>query len=251
MAARKAEADDMKTLPKGFLLCTPEQLAAIQSAAEIVTAKNNEVLVDLGQFEPPVLVLLKGVYCLQNMGKEADKTATDFMLAPYTLTCGLLPRDVSPYEVQSMGATVSMFIPLKVFRSVLVQAPRFASWMMAIYVRALAQSRFYRARVATLSLEARMAYFYWTISEPVPGSPDRLVRVKIPQHSLCSYFGVAREEISRKRKTLERAGYLTPDGPTLRLSSELVYLFSLQAPAPLENPWNDEDILAVFDGGAG
>lgn len=240
----------MQALPRGFLLCTPEQREALQAAAEIITAKNNEILVELGQFEPPVLVLLKGVYCLQNMGKEADKTATDFMLAPYTLTCGLLPRDVSPYEVLSMGATISMTIPLDVFRKVLVQAPRFASWMMAIYVRALAQSRFYRARVATLSLEARMAYFYWTISEPVAGSTDRLVRVKIPQHSLCSYFGVAREEISRKRKTLERAGYLTPDGPMLRLNPELVYLFSLQAPAPLENPWNDEDVLAVFDVGS-
>ena len=235
----------------GFSLCSPKQIDKLRAVSWQQVSKNNDVVLAMGSPEPAVLLLTEGVLSVWNMGKEADKVVTDFLSAPQPFLAGLLSQDSSPYEVRSNGVSRSIRIPLLAFRTVMQECPSFSLWVVRCMIRAQAQARFYRARLASLALETRIAFFYWSLSlpwsdadnslEPNPWSEQgRIVRTKFSQHTLCSYFGVAREEISRKSQLLERAGYLLKRGPLMLLSPDLPFLFSLQAPSPYENPWTQD-----------
>lgn len=140
-------------------------------------------------------------------------------------------------EVRSISACSMLRWPKDSFKRAAEDSPRFTMWLLKQALEENRQREFHKARQSTLSLEAKYAHLLWTLAEPAQAGCRRLT-VKIPQQLMASYLDITREEVSRKKQMLERAGYLWQEPDGLVLSAQLPRLF--QAQCAYHMPWVPE-----------
>jgi CRP-like cAMP-binding protein len=239
---RRRGADIVFTgLPSAFLELPREYGELLADNTQVRNLANKECLAERGRPNPPIFLVRTGLLAVSPSADVENKPiVTDFVGPNNSLfVAATSSTDVSPYEIHSIGSSTVLTWDIQVFRTVKNNCPKFSEWVFEHLVSGSAQHYLGRARAATQQLEAQLAYFYWTLSEPIPDSDNRLLTAKIPQNYLGSYFGVPREEISRKKKLLEKTGYIETVDAGILLSSHVHALFALQeaGPAPWESPW--------------
>ncbi len=226
-------------LPVAFEALRPETREQLARQARLVSLAKGEVLIETGMVNPPVFAVRSGLLALSHVQLGDIQTVTDFFMAQDLFVGSMSQDDVAPFEIRSVAPSVVVSWPMEPVMQAFAQNPDFSQWVMRYLVRRQARMHFHRARIACLPLEAQLAFFLWSVSEPARQPGQRLVTARIPQALLASYFGVTREEVSRKKALLEKAGYLhtTPEGLLLTEHLPVVFAMQTDAPAPWESPW--------------
>ncbi len=226
-------------LPVAFDVLKPETREQLARQARLVSLAKGEVLIETGMVNPPVFAVRSGLLALSHVQLGDVHTVTDFFMAQDLFVGSMSQDDVAPFEIRSVAPSVVVSWPMEPVMQAFAQNPEFSQWVMRYLVRRQARMHFHRARIACLPLEAQLAFFLWSVSEPAREPGQRLVTVRIPQALLASYFGVTREEVSRKKALLEKAGYLHTVSEGLLLTEHLPVVFAMQTdgPAPWESPW--------------
>lgn len=212
-------------LPDAFRRLEARQRALLIEQAEVRFLQRNEILIPYGEPDPRAFALRAGLLTMAYPTGTHQFVITDFF-TPYDVHASLRPPGCRAlFQVRSVGRSAVVCWPLALFNEVLGRSTGFCLWYLEQSKRRLETLQIQRARMHALDLEARYAYFLWSLAET---SKDgrREVTVKIPQQTVASYLGVSREEVSRKKQLLEKAGFIaeTPDG--LALSPRLPCLFS-------------------------
>ncbi len=224
-------------LPNVFRRLETRQRAALAEHAEVRFLQRNEVLIAHGEPGPRAFALRAGILTMGYPTGASQIVVTEFFTPHDVHTSLRPPASPTPFQVRSVGRSAVVCWPLAVFNDVLARNAEFCFWYLEQSKRRIETLQSQRARMHVLDLEARYAYFLWSIAEQ---SRDgrREVAVKIPQQTVASYLGVSREEVSRKKQLLEKAGFIeeTPNG--LALSPRLPCLFSLGEDCLL--PWEPD-----------
>jgi CRP-like cAMP-binding protein len=212
-------------LPDAFRRLDSIQRAELGKQARVRTLQRNEILIGYGDPNPCAFAIRTGMLSIGYPAGPHEIVITDFFTTHDVYTPNLAPHEPAGYQVRSVGRSVVVTWPLPVFNNALASNARFCYWYLEHSKRRLELHRMQKARMRGLDLEARYAYFLWGVAETTDGG-RREVTVKIPQQAIASYLGVSREEVSRKKQLLEKAGFIAESPRGLVLSPRLPNLFA-------------------------
>jgi CRP-like cAMP-binding protein len=224
-------------LPEAFQRLDVVNRAELANTSQVHSLQRNEVLVAYGDAMPRAFAVRSGMLSLGYPTHVQEIVITDFFSLHDVYCPALRPGEPASYEVRSVGRCTVVSWPLAVFDRTLAANGDFCYWYLNQSKRRLEAHQLHRARLNALGLEARYAFFLWSIAEQT-GSGEREVLVKIPQQTVASYLGVAREEVSRKKQLLQKAGFIRETDHGLILSPRLPYLFSSAEGGLL--PWESD-----------
>lgn len=110
--------------------------------------------------------------------------------------------------------------------------PKFTLGLLESLNARLSQLYLSSSRMGRLPLEVQLDYLLWGLARASPEGcyDDRKLPYRVPQQLMRDYFGVPREQINRKMKTLEREGYWAKLDAGMTLRKGLVTLFTSNGP---------------------
>jgi CRP-like cAMP-binding protein len=201
--------------------------------ASVHELKNGDTVVEHGQAKPPFLGVFRGIVAVLHGAAFKERVVTEFAIRREGLLMGSSDRSISPYEVRSVGSSIVVTWPIKVLKMLMIESPGAAELFMGYFMKKQLKLHAHHAMMSTLTLEARIAYLFWSVSEPASGRPGRVVTTKISQSLIGSYFGHPRTEVNRKRSVLERSLFIKVEDDAIWLSPDLPRIFG-SAPDPWE-----------------
>ena len=202
----------------------------------------NKVLIPFGTSRPPVVAVRTGLMAISHPTRRERLVITDFLRVQEVFFASLTGEDVADYELRSVAPANVVTWPAHVFRQVAFASAPFSRWLVERINRRL-HAQYYRQARLTAPLDQQMAYLLWTLADTELSDGRRLLNIKVPQADIASYLGITREEVSRKKQVLEKAGYLSDTETGLELSYELPQLFSPQS--GVTSPWGEEGPAAA------
>lgn len=113
----------------------------------------------------------------------------------------------SPGELRALSAGSIAVLPRAAARQLMLTAPEVALFVANQALNALVRARIFHTRRNTDPLDVRLAHVLWMLAERREDGLRQVI-ADLPQTEIASFLGVTREEVSRKRKLLIRAGYL-------------------------------------------
>lgn len=188
----------------GALHALPEDVQAhLRKLGYSKALRKGERLLEAGQLVTEIYFVRSGWLSFQAAGSVASLyTAGDPILTGLSRAA---PRAIG--DVLALTASSVAVLPRDELRTYLL---RHSDVMMGLFHHVLVgvnRMRLFYARRNTDPLEVRLAYLFWTISEPTSAG-ERRIPSAIAQAPLASLLGVPREEVSRKRNLLVKTGYL-------------------------------------------
>lgn len=216
-------------LPAAFDSLSDKAHALLETEGVLREASKGEILQLMGTAQPSVMIAKAGLLALRMRTGDSDPVIVEFVQQNELLVPTLDVAELTTLDVIAVTKSSIVTWPQATFLEVLKLCPEFACWVCQTISRRLNRQHFRVAHNATLSLEGQYAYFLWALSRPAtPGY--RKVPIKVSQQMLSAYFGVTREEVSRKKQLLEKAGYVTKDmHGDLLISDGIVSLFASRA----------------------
>lgn len=113
----------------------------------------------------------------------------------------------SPGALRALSPGSMAVIPRAFARQLIVTAPEIGLFVTNQALYAVVRARIFHARRNTDPLDVRLAHVLWTLAERGADGMHRII-ADLPQAEIASLLGVTREEVSRKRQLLLKAGYL-------------------------------------------
>jgi CRP-like cAMP-binding protein len=190
---------------------------SLYRASEKLSLKKKEILVEAGQTEQAFFLILSGQVNVVLSG-DAGKSIT---LA--TLGAGECIGEMGALDQQPASATVIANTPIDVLRlnrdafsDVLHQNPRISATILKTLARRLHQTQVQIARLATVSVQGRVARSLMDMATPLSTGELR-VKGKIKHAALADVVGASREMVGKALKDLEATGFIskTADGSIL------------------------------------
>ncbi len=193
---------------------TEAEAISLYQVSEKRRFKKNERLVEMGQTEQAFYLLLSGRVNVVLAGGN-NKTIT---LA--TLGAGECIGEMGALDQQPASATVIAECSIDVlrldreaFREVLQQNPHISATILKTLARRLNQTNQQIVRLATLSVQGRVARSLMDIATPL--SPGELqIKGRVAHSALADKVGASREMVGKALKDLEAKGFIsrTVDG---------------------------------------
>ena len=211
-------------LPREFSLLDEEMRDELARSGRLLSPPRNEVIVPFGDPRPPVLVVRSGLLALLHPGKDEKPVVADFFGTHAVVFPARAGQDASPFEVRSVVGSHVVAWPIEQLSRAILRTPPFALAMLEAMNARATERYFHHARVRSMPLETQLAYLLWSLAE-AEDNGGRSLRMKISQDVIASYLGVAREEVSRKKSLLQRAGYLEATEDGMSLAPEVPGLF--------------------------
>ncbi len=225
----------LKALP-ALQLCPAERLKALSAHCEVVKFRAGDSAVRIGDVGPPVYVVCEGVLALWCANDTNERVLADFVCAQRMAISTWALRGACRLDLTALTESLAVKIPLQDFLSLFTASTAWAHWMgQALHHSALRQQA-YRACSRRAPLELMLAQTWWQLAQPAPNGARRFTG-RIAQQALASHFGVTREEVNRKMKMLEKAGYIVRERGGLTLSPEVAFLL------PSTSALSDEEAI--------
>lgn len=167
-----------------------------------------------------------GILYLRTYASIADKVGvvSEFFKPGQFIS---LPAGQNNHRI--FGATSASVVgfPYPLFIARLDKAPvELLRWEMQQLHDRLMQKDLDRLAAKQARSEARLASLYWSLSEPLEDG-NRKVSARISQSIIAEHLGLSREEVSRKKTLLEKAGFIQDEGRTLVLNRAAALALSL------------------------
>lgn len=134
-------------------------------------------------------------------------------------------------QVEVFGLEPSTLMAVWSYKDYLLamkKSPALAEWTLNFEAKWLGWTTAEKLHFAVYSLQVRLAHLYWSLAETLADG-RRVLTLKIPQNLLAEILQTTREEISRKKSTLEKAGYIHTTNEGLELDPTVPNLFILRA----------------------
>lgn len=190
--------------------CQANQIDALLDSSKLVTVgppDSAAPLVDLYRAEPPMVVCLEGLLVATQPTDRGAHNAR-FLVTPREFFMPSWSTAVaSPVTISAMLPSKALCIEQVEILGLCAQKPEVALWLLeTIHERHLAESRRW-ALQRSGGLELALCDFWWRVSRALPGG-IRVFEGRLSQTAVAEFLGFSREEVSRKMKLLEQAGYL-------------------------------------------
>lgn len=194
-------------LPRLFKDLTPSAQQKIREGSHGESLHKGQVVVQTGQIFRDIIIVQSGWLAL-----EIDDVCVN-LLSTNAVYFICLENDAQPAtcNLAAVSDADVAVISKEVFRGVAFETPQVLLKLCDGLLQNMVKAFVDTAKRGTEPLEVRLANFLWGISLPVEGGSRRIPSA-IPQPYLASYLGASREEISRKRQMLIRAGYMLKHG---------------------------------------
>lgn len=212
----------LKALP-ALQLCSAEQLKLLAARCEVVKFRAGGDLVRAGDVGPPVYVVCEGVLALWCANDANERVLADFVCAQRMAISTWSLRGTCRLDITALTETLAVKVPLEDFLALFAASPLWAHWLGHALHHSAVRHQAYRACSRRSPLELLLAQLWWQLAKPTANGARRFTG-RIAQQALASHFGVTREEVNRKMKMLEKAGYIARERGGLALSPEVAFL---------------------------
>lgn len=201
-----------------------------------VSFKRGTVILPFLEKQPPLLLCTEGLM----VAESPSLVSGAFIPAKFMSIGGNLPvaggdADVSTWRVRGLSEGCCYAVPSAAINAACAMWPVFGRSYTASLVRDMTGLKLKLVNRSTLPLELDMGILFWSLTHgfPVNEQGDVWVPFLITQELLGAYFGVAREEINRKLKGMELAGYIERSKTGIMLKKAL-HLALIEAGGAIE-----------------
>lgn len=188
-------------------LLTPELQAVARRLGHNRIVRKGEAIVRPGELVDALHFFHAGWYALVIGGSVANIYGPHEV---HTLALEASPTR-SPALLRALSPGSIAVVPRAFVRQALLGSPELALFVANQSIHALARARIFHARRNTDPLDVRLAHVLWSLAERRDDGMRRVIP-ELPQAEIASLLGVTREEVSRKRQLLVKAGYLFERG---------------------------------------
>lgn len=193
---------------------TEAEALSLFLASEKLSLKKNARLVEMGQTEQAFYVILSGQVNVMLMGSHG-KGITLATLGPGECIGEMGALDLQPASASVIADSAIDVLRLNrdAFRDVLEQNPRISATILQTLARRLNNTHQQIMRLATVSVEGRVARTLMDMATPLSSGEFR-IKGKVRQSTLADKVGASRETVGRALKELEAKGFIkkTQDG---------------------------------------
>ena len=194
----------LSILPSLMNDLSAEAKQRLRDTSSVYDVAKGKTLLRTGQFFDGIIVVQSGW-----LAADIDNVCVSLMPpnSLFLLRLGVAPRAASTnVRVVSANTTIAM-LDRDVLETALLESPSTLMTLCDALLRRVRQGFEHTASIALHPLEHRLATFLWEYGHPIVDGARRAPS-GVPQLDLASYLGASREELSRKRQLLIRAGYL-------------------------------------------
>lgn len=184
-----------------------EQMDEIMGVTKHVSYKKGEIIYRDGDKSDSLYIVRNGrirIYRLSESGKEQLVR----ILSPgdFTGELALFRESIHTSYAEAMNNTDVCMITREDLQQLLIRFPSISLKILSEFSNRLDKSETQTARVATESVEARLAYF---LAESIDsGNKSMEIELPMTKKDLASYLGTTPETLSRKLAEFEQEGYI-------------------------------------------
>jgi CRP/FNR family transcriptional regulator len=193
---------------------TEAEALSLFLASEKLCLKKNDRLVEMGQTEQALYVILSGQVNVMLMGSHGKAITLATLGAGECIgEMGALDQQPASASVIADSAIDVLRLNRDAFRDVLEQNPRISATILHTLARRLNNTHQQIIRLVTVSVQGRVARTLMDMATPFSTGELR-IKGKVRQSALADKVGASRETVGRALKELEAKGFIkkTQDG---------------------------------------
>lgn len=205
----------------------PASFDYLRAHSSVVRVPKGEIAIQPGELGAHNLIVGSGLLMAEVPYPDEKFIPAQFIPPGRGFAPSHSPTAPSVFRISALADAEVVFVPNSVLFSACAQFPLFAQGMVASLLERTNDGYLGHARVRHMPLETQIAYLFWWLAllQPRLAPNTKLLPWKLPQRVLADFFGVPREEVSRKLGVLENLSHLKKlaDGYVLYDSLELVF----------------------------
>lgn len=197
-------------VPSHVMEVEPECFEFLKAAYRLAHVAKDECISKVGELGTNFMIVNSGLLVVETSYPDDRFIPTQFVPPGRGFAPSHTPYAPTVFQMRAIVPSVVTLLPASVVYYACKLFPLFAQGFLASVLQRTNDGYLSHARTNHMPLEGQIAFFFWWLSmgEPLSSAKTKALPWKLPQQLLADFFGVSREEVSRKVTLLERQGHL-------------------------------------------